>query len=108
LHGGQVDIVFNGSGGVALERFFKSRGLAVRKVTRQEAREGPGNCLEALANRRNGEKRLRQREMLGKMVELEALGESSAETKKGKSLNEMFILPFCQPARPTATRAASP
>jgi hypothetical protein len=46
--------------------------------------------------------------MLGKMVELEALEESSAETKKGKSLNEMFILPFCQPARPTATRAASP
>jgi hypothetical protein len=65
LHLGQLGRVSNGNGKLALERFFKSRDSAGRKIARQEAGQGPRGCLEALADRKDGEKRLRQREDAG-------------------------------------------
>jgi hypothetical protein len=82
-------------GGVkwALERFFKSRDSAGRKVARQQTQKGARGCLEALADCKDGEKRLRQREMLEEDRRKRVLREKLSQ-------KEMFILPFCPPATP--------
>jgi hypothetical protein len=54
-------MVCDGRKGITLEEVFKSKCRTGRKISRQEAEKGPGNCLEPFHHRENGDRIPRQR-----------------------------------------------